>query len=187
MQPKITVVIPTRERLPVLKFCVQTVLAQTYENLEILVSDNFSTDGTGDFVRGLADPRVRYVNTGRRVSMSENWEHALSYVENGWVTFLGDDDGLVPGAIERLAEIIKSTDCEAITYRACNYIWPVASGSNVGRLIVPLTHGRQTRRNAAKWLQRVMDGHAFYSDLPIIYVLGAVSMDLIARLKTPVL
>jgi len=183
MLPKITVVVPTRERLPVLKFCLQTILAQNYQKLEILVSDNCSVDGTGDFVRGLADPRIRYVNTGRRVSMTENWEYALSHIDDGWVTFLGDDDGLIPGSIESLAAIIRSTDCEAITYRACNYVWPGQSGSDIGRLIVPFPRGRETR-NTADWLQRAMDGRADYSDLPIIYVLGIVSVDLVKRVKS---
>jgi hypothetical protein len=181
--PKISVVIPTRERLPVLRHCLRTVLTQNYQNLQIIVSDNASTDGTGAFIRSLDDPRLHYVNAGRRVSMSDNWEFALSHVDDGWVTFLGDDDGLMPGAVERLAEIIGSTDCEAITYGACNYVWPGPSGSEIGRLVVPLTCGRSETRKAGEWLARVIDGRAQYSDLPNLYVLGCVHMNVIKRLQ----
>ena len=180
-RPKITVVIPTRERLPVLRYSIQTVLSQAYEMLQILVSDNYSTDGTGDFVRGLADPRIRYVNTGRRLSMSENWEFALSHVEDGWVMFIGDDDGLLPGAIEKLAAIIETTDCEAITFRPCNYIWP-CFGCESGRLTVPFSRGWEVR-DSCKWLQRVMDSGISYTNLPMIYILGAVDMALISRIR----
>jgi hypothetical protein len=50
-------------------------------------------------VASFKDPRIRYVNTGKHLSMSHNWEFALSHVEKGYVTFVGDDDGLLPGAI----------------------------------------------------------------------------------------
>jgi glycosyltransferase involved in cell wall biosynthesis len=178
---KITVVIPTRERLPVLRYSMQTVLSQPYEMLQVLVSDNYSTDGTGDFVRGLSDPRLRYVNSGRRLSMSENWEFALSHVEDGWVMFLGDDDGLLPGAIERLAAIIEATDCEAVTFRPCNYIWP-RFGYEVARLKVPFSRGWEVR-DSSKWLQCVMDSGVTYYSLPMIYVLGVVDMALISRIR----
>jgi glycosyltransferase involved in cell wall biosynthesis len=180
--PKITVVIPTRERLPVLRHAIQTVLQQNYSNLELIVSDNLSEDGTGDYVKAISDPRVRYVNTGQRLSMTGNWEFGLSNVKDGWVTFLGDDDGLLPGAILRIAELIAQTDCEAITFRACNYLWPGASGSDVGRLNVPMAKGSEVR-DARLWLDRVTDARADYSDLPMIYVLGVIHMNLINRLK----
>jgi glycosyltransferase involved in cell wall biosynthesis len=179
--PKITLVIPTRERLPALRHCVQTARIQDYKNFQILVSDNASTDGTGDFIQGLDDPRVRYVNTGRRVSMSSNWEFALSHVDDGWVMFLGDDDGLLPGAISRLAEIIETTDCEAITFRACHYIWPGLSGSHFGRLVIPFCGGQEVRRTS-DWLKRVADSQADYTNLPMIYICGIVSMRLINRI-----
>jgi glycosyltransferase involved in cell wall biosynthesis len=179
-QPKITVVIPTRERLAVFRHSIQTVLVQQYDNLEIIVSDNCSTDGTRGFVESLDDRRIRYLNTGRRVSMSANWEFALSHVEAGWVMFLGDDDGVLPGAIAKLATVIEETDCEAITFRACSYFWP--GGSNVGHLTVPLTRSHEVR-NCRIWLERVMNVRAGFTELPILYVRGIVKLDAIDRIK----
>jgi glycosyltransferase involved in cell wall biosynthesis len=178
--PKITVVIPTRERLPVLRYAVQTVLAQHYENLQIIVCDNCSTDGTGAFVKSLNDPRLRYINTGRRVSMSENWEFALSHVDGGWVMILGDDDGMLPGAAAKLAVAIEETDCEAITFNACHYFWP--GGAVASHLTVPLTRSREVR-NCRVWLDRVMNMRAGYTELPILYVRGLVKFAAIERMK----
>ena len=53
--PHFTVVIPTRERAEVLQHCLKTVVAQDYDNLEILVSDNFSCDDTEDVVRSFKE------------------------------------------------------------------------------------------------------------------------------------
>src|SRR5262249_50277228 len=83
---KFTVIVPTRERADTLYYCLQTIIRQKYDNLEILVSDNFSHDNTEQVVRNIGDSRIRYVNTGRRLDMSRNFEFALSHVKNGWVT-----------------------------------------------------------------------------------------------------
>jgi hypothetical protein len=178
--PRITIIIPTRERLAVLRHCLQTALAQQYENLQIIVSDNCSTDGTGAFVDSLGDPRVRYVNTGRRVSMAANYEFALSHVDDGWLMILGDDDGVLPGAVARLAAAIRETDCEAITFTACTYFWP--DGPGASHLTVPLARSREVR-SCRVWLDRLMNMRAGYTELPIIYNRGIVKFDAIDRIR----
>jgi hypothetical protein len=178
--PRISIIIPTRERLPVLRHCLQTALAQQYENLQIIVSDNCSTDGTGAFVESLRDPRLRYVNTGCRVSMAANYEFALSHVDGGWVMIIGDDDGVLPGAVPRLAAAIQDTDCEAITFTACSYYWP--DGPVMSHLTVPLGRSREVR-NCRKWLDRVMNMRSGFTELPIIYDRGIVKFDAIDRIR----
>ncbi len=82
-----------------LHHCLSALLEHDYDNFGILVSDNASRDGTEDTVASFNSPKIEYVNTGSRVSMTENWEYALSHVSHGWITFIGDDDGLVPGGL----------------------------------------------------------------------------------------
>ncbi|RYZ29021.1 MAG: glycosyltransferase, partial [Sphingobacteriales bacterium] len=77
---KYTVVVPTRERADTLLHTLRTCVTQNYDNLTILVSDNCSQDTTEEVVRSFNDPRIQYVNTGKRLSMSHNWEFALSQV-----------------------------------------------------------------------------------------------------------
>ncbi len=74
---KFTVIIPTRERADTLYYSLKTCVTQDYDDLEILVSDNFSQDNTREVVESFKDPRIRYINTGKRVSMSDNWEFAV--------------------------------------------------------------------------------------------------------------
>jgi len=100
---KMTVVIPTRERCATLPFALRTCIEQDYADLEILVSDNASRDDTAAVVATFHDPRIRYVNTGTRCSMTRNWEFALQRVTGDYVTFIGDDDGLLPGAVRDVA------------------------------------------------------------------------------------
>ena len=61
---KFSVIIPTRERSDTLQSSLKTCVGQDYDNLEIIVSDNFSTDNTREVVESFDDPRIRYINTG---------------------------------------------------------------------------------------------------------------------------
>ncbi|MDX5366004.1 MAG: glycosyltransferase [Alphaproteobacteria bacterium] len=166
---KFSVIIPTRERAEVLKSALRTVCEQDYDGLSIIVSDNFSQDDTAEVVHSFDDPRIRHVNTGRRLSMSHNYAFALSHVEDGWVTILGDDDALMPGAIARVAELAAETGVEAVRSSFCKYRWPM--GGSGGRLNVPLSKGTEMR-DSAQWLQKVIDGKAGYTDLPMLYTGG---------------
>ena len=56
--------------------------------------------------------------------MSENWEFALSHASDGWVFILGDDDGLLPGAIEKLASILGNDRSLALGSALGVYTWP---------------------------------------------------------------
>lgn len=180
--PKITVIIPTRERAGVLGSALRTATSQTYENLEIIVSDNCSGDGTDAVVRCANDCRIRYLNTGKRLSMSQNWEFALGHVQDGWVTFMGDDDGLLPDAISRLADIIKQTQAPVIRTEYCTYDWPGIPEHPEGQLIVPLTKGIE-KRNSRQWLLRALEGKVRYSQLPMIYNGGFIHMPVLQKIK----
>lgn len=178
---RMTVVIPTRERCDVLGKALQTVTAQRYEPLEIIVSDNCSADRTREVVAANGDPRVRYLNTGRRLSMSHNWEFALSHVRGGWLTVMGDDDGLLPGALEKVADLIADTGARAVRSENCYYAWPSLSGGH-GRLRVPLRSGYEVR-NGRAWLDKVLRGGAGYPELPMLYTGGFVDFSILETLR----
>lgn len=180
--PKITIIIPTRERSGVLEHSLRTATAQDYDNLEIIVSDNCSGDNTRNTVYRVDDSRIRYLNTGKRLSMSHNWEFALSHVEDGWVTFMGDDDGLLPTSVCTIAAIIQATQAKVIRSNACTYDWPGLPGRGNGQLIVPLTSGTNWR-NSRRWLDKALHGSASYAQLPMIYNGGFIHIDILRRIK----
>jgi glycosyltransferase involved in cell wall biosynthesis len=180
-QPKITVIIPTRNRPDTLVKSLATVVAQDYENLTILVSDNFSCDSTEDVVQGFQDDRIQYVNTGHRISMSHNWEFALSHVSEGWVTILGDDDGLLPSSLNQVSNLIQESQAKAIRSSVCSYLWPALNGGS-GRLGVPLTSGYEIR-DTRKWLFKLMSGYAQYPELPMLYNGGFVEFEVLEKIR----
>jgi len=179
---KFTVIIPTRQRADVLGPALRTIVAQDYDNMEILVSDNCSDDDTADVVRSFDDPRIRYRNTGQRLSMSHNWEFALSHVKDGWVTILGDDDGLMPGALTRVADIVSEYRTSMVRSSIGSYLWPSLTQSPFGRLSVGVRRGCELRRSS-DWLERLIKGQVSYASLPTLYTGGFVDYRLIDRAR----
>ena len=167
---KYTIVIPTRERPDTLYAALKTCVNQNYANLEIIVSDNYSCDKTEDVVDSFQDPRIRYINTGKRVSMSENWEFALTYVSGDYVTYLGDDDGFIPESVDEINKIIEENDnIEAVSWAKADYMWPNHIDENKRNLItIPLNNILKIceSRNA---LINTIESKSRYITLPCLY------------------
>lgn len=178
-----TIIIPTRERADTLIHTIASALAQDYPNLEVLVSDNASSDNTEDLVSKLDDARVRYINTGKRVSMSHNWEFALGHVAEGWVTILGDDDAILPGALRTVNKIIDETGTSAIRSNGCGYSWPSLLGEQYGSLVIGLKKGYRSVKSKDA-LIKVLNGELHYNNLPVLYNGGFVDIALVKRAKS---
>lgn len=166
---KFTILIPTRERSEVLGSAIRSCLAQDYENLEIIVSDNASTDDTAAMVGAFSDRRLRYVRSDRRLSMSGNFEFALSHVRDGYLMHLGDDDGLIPGAVSYAARLAETTGALAITSSHATYHWPTSAyATRRDTLTLRLATGFEVRNSLAA-AQKVIDWTDGYPSLPGTY------------------
>jgi len=100
----VTVAITTHNRSPLLQRALQGVLAQTYANLDVLVSDDASTDDTPELMARVDDPRVRYLRIEKPIGIAGNYQNALDHARGELFMILNDDDELEPEAIEELAD-----------------------------------------------------------------------------------
>jgi len=181
---RFTVVIPTRERCDTLEHTLRTCVMQDYDNLEILVSDNFSQDRTREVVESFKDRRIRYLNTGKRLSMTDNFEFALSHVTpEGYVIYIGDDDGLLPNAIRDIDAVIIKTEASVLRWDVPRYFWPTIEHHDANRLIIPSWSSGITRRNSATTIQDVLLFKAMYGSLPVMYLFSAVKYEVIRKIK----
>lgn len=92
-EPLITIAIPTynsAERY--LPLAIRSALAQTYGNLEIIVSDNGSTDNTSDVVKGFDDSRIRYIRHEKSLGPDGNFNFCLNEAKGTYTLLLHDDD-----------------------------------------------------------------------------------------------
>jgi glycosyltransferase involved in cell wall biosynthesis len=185
MSQRITIIIPTRERCDTLRWAIKTCVTQDYDQLEILISDNASTDATRDVIAEYDDSRIRYVNPGRRLGMSEHWEYAFSHVTSGLLGVIGDDDGLLPGAIEELAHIIDPD--RPLVWPIQQYFWPSFADPDLANCVVlPLKQTARLREvQSADVVRSVMADSSKYPMLPSPYfgLVPAAAFDRIRQMS----
>jgi glycosyltransferase involved in cell wall biosynthesis len=98
----VTVGVPTRNRAERLPRAAESVLAQTYRDLELVISDNASNDATPEVSRAIAerDERVRCVRHPTNVGLTDNFNSILRGARGEFVMVLADDDWLEPTYVE---------------------------------------------------------------------------------------
>lgn len=125
--PLFSVLLPSRNRLALLKFAVESVLAQSVGSWEIVISDNCSAEDYRGYVALLANPKIRLVRTQGPVPVTDNWNNALAHATGRYVIMLGDDDALTPECLARLEAIIaEHAEPELIFCAAYHYAYPGA-------------------------------------------------------------
>ena len=100
MQPLVSVVVPVFDGLPYLPVLTNSLLAQTYPNLEIVFSEGGSRDDSPGFLRQLDDPRVRVIGQPKGTSAAQNWTAASQAATGQFTKLVCQDDLLYPTAIE---------------------------------------------------------------------------------------
>lgn len=105
--PRVTVIIPTRDRAAGCVRAVNSVLAQTFTDLEVLVVDDGSTDGTEAAVRAIKDPRVRYERKGPPHSAAAARNHGAKIAWAPLLAFNDSGDDWLP---EKLAVQMAAMD-----------------------------------------------------------------------------
>jgi hypothetical protein len=122
---KISVLLPTRDRLELLRHAVDSVTRLEDDDWEIVVSDNCSSGDVEGYVGSLQDSRIRYVRTPRLFSITENWNNALAHSRGDYVVMLGDDDALLGSYFIRTRELIAEFDRPQVIYHnALGYAYP---------------------------------------------------------------
>ena len=109
MSTIVSIVIPTHDRLPLLKQAIGSVLEQTHTDLELIVVDDGSTDGTVAHLRGIADPRLRVIELSRSGNIAAIRNTGARHATGRYVCFLDSDDLWRPTKLEvQLALMTKS-------------------------------------------------------------------------------
>lgn len=186
---RISVVIPTRSRARYLQGCLQSVLIAADLAgcpVEIIVSDNASTDDTEAVVQGFDSALITYTRQPRRVSMRQNFEDALSCVTGSHVIYIGDDDGILPNGLRLLRELLIIHDPDVVKWRKLNFKWPNDVAQVPGHLVIRYMKlsGRISWLDHTKLQNLFFQGkHRDYSDGAGIYH-GCISRRLIERVKS---
>ncbi len=122
---KFSVLLPTRNRLDFLKYAIETVRRQDYDDWEIIVSDNYSEEDVAGYIQSLGEPRIRYYRTESFIPVTDNWNNALEKCSGDYMIMLGDDDCLMKGFFSNMRVLIdKFENPDAIYTNAFVYAYP---------------------------------------------------------------
>jgi glycosyltransferase involved in cell wall biosynthesis len=122
---KISVLLPTRDRLELLRHAVASVLRIDDPDWEVVISDNCSSGDVAGYVASLGDERIRHLRTPELLSVTENWNNALEHSTGDYVLMLGDDDALLGDYFTRTRRLIADFDHPQVIYHnALSYAYP---------------------------------------------------------------
>jgi glycosyltransferase involved in cell wall biosynthesis len=115
-KPLVSVGLPTYNRAGQLRRAIESVLAQDYPNLELVISDNGSTDETEAICTEFSrrDSRVRYIRHSVNQGMTFNFRTVLEEARGLYFMWLGDDDWMGPNLISRCAGVMIEDPEQAI-------------------------------------------------------------------------
>jgi glycosyltransferase involved in cell wall biosynthesis len=121
--PKVSVIIPTYNRAHLIDKAIKSVLNQTYQDYEIIVVDNASTDNTKEVVKGFNNFKIRYIYycDNRGSSVARNIGIRASHGE--YIALLDSDDEWLPEKLDRQVEVLQNESPEVgVVYSDVLYI-----------------------------------------------------------------
>lgn len=110
-KPKISVCIPSYNCAPFLAEALDSVLAQTYADFELLIIDDCSTDASCDVIAGYAaqDSRIVFLRNETNLGMVANWNRCIELARGEYIHYLFADDTFAsPGCLARMLDVIES-------------------------------------------------------------------------------
>ena len=175
MNPRFSIVIPTRNRPALARQSVSRLLTQTFNDFEVIILENSDSPALQDLEA--IDRRIRVIPSNRVLSMPDNWERALDVVQGEYLLFISDKDTLLPFALYELDTAIRQHPGDIFTYRKASYLEPETflyfqecSGGNAIYSTKPILRS---------WFQQVRH----YQNAPMVYN-SAVSRGLILSIRS---
>jgi GalNAc5-diNAcBac-PP-undecaprenol beta-1,3-glucosyltransferase len=126
----VSVIVITYNRASTLDRALRSILGQTFTDLDVIVVDDGSTDGTQGLMQGISDSRVRTLRHERHRGITAARNTGLDAIRGEWFTFVDSDDEIVPEAIGVLMGVLDTVN-PSLTEIECNCV-DAATGKFTG-------------------------------------------------------
>lgn len=119
---KLTIAISTYNRCDFLKECLNSILPQITDGVNIIVSDNASTDKTQEVMKEYSlKSYIRYYRKESNTGMDGNFLNCLSKADGQYIHLMSDDDILLPGTVKAIIECISRDNPDLIHLNSCGF------------------------------------------------------------------
>ena len=181
---KYSIIIPTRNRAEYLPYAIKSVLNTNRKDIELIVSDNHSTDDTQDKLQYIKDNRLKVIKPPITLPMAAHYEYVLKHARGSWITIIGDDDAIMPYFYERLDHYIeKYSEIEIISSSRAYYFWKGSEHLYGGCVINYLSSNKCKIRSTKQDLKAVLQGRRSCFDMPQIYTTCIIKRSLYEEIK----
>lgn len=121
-EPKVTVVIPTYNRSDLLPRAIKSIQNQTYQNYELLVVDDASTDNTDELMEQFISDKIKYIKLDENVGQCIARNKASEKATGEYIGFLDSDDEWLPEKIEKQIKLFQNSPVENVGAVYCGFI-----------------------------------------------------------------
>lgn len=123
IQPLVSICIPCYNAADYIAETINSVLNQTYQNLEIIICDDKSTDKTVEVVKSFNDDRIQFYQNEKNLGCSGNYNRVLSYAKGKYTKLLCADDLIIQACIEKqIAVFEKYSNRNIVLVTANKYV-----------------------------------------------------------------
>lgn len=119
---KYSVILPVRNGGEYIKSCINSILSQTLQDFNILILENCSTDGTGEWLASLQNDKIIIIPADKPLSIEDNWGRIKDIPKNKFITLIGHDDLLYPDFLENINRLIELCPGASIYHTHFNFI-----------------------------------------------------------------
>ena len=105
--PLVSICIPTYNSSIFLQHTLNSVLSQSYENIEVILCDDASTDNTIEIIESYQDYRIKLFRNPKNLGVAENWNRCISLANGDFIKMMGADDTLYPDCMKEQAAIFQ--------------------------------------------------------------------------------
>jgi len=156
VKPTVSICLPTYNGAKYLPECVDSVLAQTYSDFELVIVDDCSTDDSVKIAKSYAqlDPRVRVVVNDNNVGLVGNWNRSVSLSHGEWIKFAFQDDLIRPECLRRMLDVAVRSEMPIVSC-ARDFIFEPGTTAEIRQFYVD--HEAQikaTYRDSDRWSAR---------------------------------
>lgn len=142
--PRVSIGLPVYNGEDYLEAALNSILAQTYEDFELIISDNASTDGTAAICRlyAEADDRIRYVRHEENRGGAANFNSLVALARGEYFRWACHDDTIAPTCIERCVEVLDADPDTVLCYVRPQMIGPDGEALDNDRFYLKSLHLR---------------------------------------------
>lgn len=114
MEPLVSVCIPAYNNAEYIKDTIDSILNQTYQNIELVIVDDNSKDNTYELIQEIGDERIKLYHNDKNLGMSGNWNRCLSLCTGKYAKLVCADDILSPDALKREVDALEANPTAVI-------------------------------------------------------------------------